>query len=61
MTNKKGALFIKYLEEKLGLSSEENKECQFQQNGVYVREDDQDWGNSGIHDMQTNAKEISNA
>ena len=37
MTNKKGALFIKYLEEKLGLSSEENKECQFQQNGVYVR------------------------
>ena len=61
MTNKKGVLFIKYLEEKLGLSSEENKECQFQQNGVYVREDDQDWGNSGIHDMQTNAKEISNA
>lgn len=61
MTNKKGALFIKYLEEKLGLSGVENKECQFQQNGVYVREDDQDWGNSGIHDMQANNKEISNA
>ncbi len=64
MTNKKGALFIKYLEEKLGLNgheNHENKECQFQQNGVYVRDDDQDWGNSGINDMQTNNKEISNA
>ena len=44
MTNKTSELFTKYLEEKLGLNTQVAKECQFQQRGIYVREDDQDWG-----------------
>ena len=28
------------------------KSDQFSDNGVYVREDDQDWGSSGMNDIQ---------
>ena len=31
--------------------SEQNR--QFSQRGIYVREDDQDWGSSGMNDIQT--------
>ena len=39
------------------LSPEKNVErsqqnSQFSQKGVYVREDDQDWGSSGMNDIQ---------
>ena len=39
------------------LSPERNVEksqqnSQFSQKGVYVREDDQDWGSSGMNDIQ---------
>ena len=30
--------------------SEQNR--QFSQRGIYVREDDQDWGSSGMNDIQ---------
>jgi len=29
---------------------------QFSQKSVYVREDDQDWGSSGMNDIQTTSK-----
>ena len=39
------------------LNSEKNVEksqqnSQFSQRGIYVREDDQDWGSSGMNDIQ---------
>ena len=39
------------------LSPEKNVEksqqnSQFSQRGIYVREDDQDWGSSGMNDIQ---------
>jgi len=39
------------------LNSEKNveksqKNSQFLQRGIYVREDDQDWGSSGMNDIQ---------
>ena len=39
------------------LSPEKNVEksqqnSQFSQKGIYVREDDQDWGSSGMNDIQ---------
>ena len=61
MTNKTSELFTKYLEEKLGLNTQVAKECQFQQRGIYVREDDQDWGGSGMQDILNNNEETSNA
>ena len=40
------------------LDPEKNKEkdqknSQFSQKSVYVRDDDQDWGSSGMNDIQT--------
>ena len=29
---------------------------QFSQKGIYVREDDQDWGSSGMNDIQTTSE-----
>ena len=29
------------------------QDSQFSQKSVYVREDDQDWGSSGLNDIQT--------
>ena len=38
-------------------SSEKSKQnSQFSQKAVYVREDDQDWGSSGMNDIQTASK-----
>ena len=37
--------------EKDSEKSEQNS--QFSQKSVYVREDDQDWGSSGMNDIQT--------
>ena len=35
---------------------EKNREIsQFSQSGVYVKEDDQDWGGSGINDIEKEA------
>ena len=35
-------------------NAEKSKEnSQFSQKSVYVREDDQDWGSSGMNDIQT--------
>ena len=34
--------------------SEQNS--QFSQKTIYVREDDQDWGSSGMNDIQTTSK-----
>ena len=39
------------------LDPEKNIEkSQFSQNTVYVREDDQDWGSSGMNDIQTTSE-----
>ena len=32
------------------------KNSQFSEGGVYVREDDQDWGSSGMNDIQKDPK-----
>ena len=35
-------------------SSVKNQQnSQFSENGIYVREDDQDWGSAGMNDIQT--------
>jgi len=31
------------------------KNRQFSESGIYVKEDDQDWGSSGIYDIQAQA------
>ena len=33
---------------------------QFSQSGVYVKEDDQDWGSSGINDIENEANANKN-
>ena len=43
------------------LDPEKNKEkshqnSQFSQKSVYVRDDDQDWGNSGMNDIQESSE-----
>ena len=32
------------------------KNRQFSEGGVFVREDDQDWGNSGMNDIQSDTE-----
>ena len=32
------------------------KDSQFSEKSVYVREDDQDWGSSGMNDIQANSE-----
>ena len=40
-----------------GKSTEKNQEeSQFTEKSVYVREDDQDWGSSGMNDIQQASK-----
>ena len=34
-------------------SKKEQQNSQFSQKSVYVRDDDQDWGSSGMNDIQT--------
>ena len=37
-------------------NEKEQKTSQFYQKSVYVRDDDQDWGSSGMNDIQTTAE-----
>ena len=37
------------------LAAENQRKRQFSDGGLYVKEDDQDWGSSGIYDMQVRA------
>ena len=34
------------------LAKKSQKESQFSERGLYVREDDQDWGSAGMNDIQ---------
>ena len=34
-------------------NGKEQQDSQFSQKSVYVRDDDQDWGSSGMNDIQT--------
>ena len=34
----------------------EQKNSQFSERGLYVREDDQDWGSSGMNDVQQDSE-----
>tara|TARA_B100000315_G_scaffold242336_1_gene264417 strand:- start:149 stop:310 length:162 start_codon:yes stop_codon:yes gene_type:complete len=37
-------------QDKLALKSQQNN--QFSERGLYIREDDQDWGSAGMNDIQ---------
>ena len=37
-------------------TEKEQQNSQFSQKAVYVREDDQDWGSSGMNDIQTDSE-----
>ena len=37
-------------------SGEEQQNSQFSHKSVYVRDDDQDWGSSGMNDIQTDSE-----
>lgn len=34
------------------LSAEKQKDSQFPEGGLYIKEDDQDWGSAGMNDIQ---------
>ena len=38
-------------QDRLALKSQQNN--QFSERGLYVREDDQDWGSAGMNDIQS--------
>jgi len=38
------------------LDPKDQKESQFSDKGIYVREDDQDWGSAGMNDVQKDSK-----
>ena len=40
------------------LKLNESTKGQFSQNGLYIKEDDQDWGSAGMNDIQ-NQSEVS--
>ena len=37
-------------------NEKEQQNSQFSQKSVYVRDDDQDWGSSGMNDIQTTSE-----
>ena len=37
-------------------NGKEQQNSQFSQKSVYVRDDDQDWGSSGMNDIQTTSE-----
>jgi len=37
-------------------NEKDEQNSQFSQKAVYVRDDDQDWGSSGMNDIQTTSK-----
>ena len=38
------------------LTPEERQSSKFSERGLYVREDDQDWGSAGMNDIQKDSK-----
>ena len=38
------------------LASKSQENSQFSERGLYVREDDQDWGSSGMNDIQKDSE-----
>jgi len=38
------------------LAPEDQQSSQFSEGGLYVREDDQDWGSAGMNDIQKDSK-----
>ncbi len=38
------------------LDPKDQKESQFSDKGIYVREDDQDWGSAGMNDVQKDSE-----
>ena len=38
------------------LSEKNQQNSQFSERGLYVREDDQDWGSSGMNDIQQDSE-----
>ena len=38
------------------LAKKSQEESQFSKRGLYVREDDQDWGSAGMNDIQKDPK-----
>ena len=38
------------------LTPKDEQISQFSEKGLYVREDDQDWGSSGMNNIQTNSE-----
>ena len=38
------------------LSSKGTEDSQFSERGLYVREDDQDWGSAGMNDIQKDSE-----
>ena len=39
------------------LASKSLENSQFSEKGLYVREDDQDWGSAGMNDIQKNSEQ----
>ena len=42
--------------DKNSLASKGQKNGQFSEKGLYVKEDDQDWGSAGMNDIQKNSE-----
>jgi len=38
------------------VAPKEQKKSQFSESGLYVREDDQDWGSAGMNDIQKDSE-----
>ena len=38
------------------LTAKEEQNSQFSEKGLYVREDDQDWGSAGMNDIQRDSE-----
>ena len=39
-----------------GLAAEKQQSSQFSERGLYVKEDDQDWGSAGMNDIQKDSE-----
>ena len=44
--------FMSYPKDTYKNTKEAEKNSQFQSRGIYVKEDDQDWGSSGMNDIK---------
>ena len=41
-----------FIDPEKNIEKDQQQDSQFSQKAVYVREDDQDWGSSGMNDIQ---------